>query len=285
MGNAFAGRNPISLTARDVAECVGDLGEAYETYKPRIISNGLSGRILADFTDDDLNTTFKELGITSEIHKKVLMMHTKDLKQASASPQSVLTSSPSAIPSPPTTANAKKKGRPPKILAPPAPPSRVTHAFFTYDWSINEDGSNNHEICKMIAANLKAKGLIIWFDEDEMHGDIRQAVADGIDNTSCVVVFITKRYVEKVGSGNTSDNCCFEFKCAHRKFLLAVVMEDRMMENPASWMGIVGGAVGGNVFINMTEHKNPAVFEAKCDELASRIRQITDRVPSLWYTG
>jgi hypothetical protein len=46
-----------------------------------------------------------------------------------------------------------------------------------------------------------------WFDEEQMRGDINQKMAEGIDNTSVVVVFVTKRYMEKVAGQCGPDEC------------------------------------------------------------------------------
>ena len=40
-----------------------------------------------------------------------------------------------------------------------------------------------------------------------MEGDITGAMAKGIDNSAIVLVFITQRFVKKVASDNSGDNC------------------------------------------------------------------------------
>ena len=153
-----------------------------------------------------------------------------------------------------------------------------TDAFFTHDWGKNEDGTDNHEIVKKINEWMKRHGIITWFDEDCMTDNIQWQMTDGVDKTKCVVVFITKNYLSKVGKGETTDSCCFEFQYEHRRLksskMIPVLME-KSLANQASWTGIVGGALGGKLYIDMTGHQNPAVFEANCEKLASEIRKIT----------
>jgi hypothetical protein len=50
-------------------------------------------------------------------------------------------------------------------------------------------------------------------------------MCNGIDNSKCVVVFITEIYQSKVTGENEYDNCQFEFNyaCNRRKPLLPVV--------------------------------------------------------------
>ena len=104
-----------------------------------------------------------------------------------------------------------------------------------------------------------------------MRGSVQKQMADGIEHTKCVVVFITQRYLDKVASGDTRDNCCFEFQHAMRQLgstkIIPVVVEARM-RNPNGWNGIAGAALGGNLYVDMVEHKNKAVFDSKCHELS-----------------
>lgn len=50
-----------------------------------------------------------------------------------------------------------------------------------------------------------------------MEGNVREKMLEGINNCKCVVVFITKRYMEKVASDNAGDNCKLEFNFAALK--------------------------------------------------------------------
>ena len=46
-----------------------------------------------------------------------------------------------------------------------------------------------------------------------MRGDVNQQMTDGIDDSACVVVFVTSRYISKAGGkgpNGEDDNCKFE---------------------------------------------------------------------------
>ena len=75
------------------------------------------------------------------------------------------------------------------------------HGFLTHDWGIDTQGRPNHERVTSIHQRLKAMGLNNWFDEERMHGNVQLQMCNGIDESAIVVVFVTKRYLEKVGSG------------------------------------------------------------------------------------
>ena len=91
------------------------------------------------------------------------------------------------------------------------PALQRTHAFVTHDWG---EGGRNHALISQINALLKKLGINTWYDEERMSGDIQDAMAEGIENTLCVVVFITSRYYNKVNGKDSRDNCRFEFRHA-----------------------------------------------------------------------
>ena len=81
------------------------------------------------------------------------------------------------------------------------PPPQRFHCFLTHDWGKDELQRDNHARVSEVCKRLKAAGLTPWFDEDQMRGDIHKTMSDALNNSACVVVFITRRYVEKA-SGN-----------------------------------------------------------------------------------
>ena len=124
-----------------------------------------------------------------------------------------------AAESPPTTAQptgdiAAAPTVPSKPVAPPIKlfKSKFT-AFLSHNWGKDDEGRDNHQRVLKLAKALSDAGLPVWTDEDQMHGDILQRMTDGIDDSACVVVFVTKNYITKAGgkgpNGN-NDNCKLE---------------------------------------------------------------------------
>ena len=75
---------------------------------------------------------------------------------------------------------------------------------------MDERGRSNHERVSRVNAALQAAGLVTWFDEERMHGDVVAQMTDGIDHSSLVLVFITHNYINKVagfGPNGANDNC------------------------------------------------------------------------------
>jgi Tfp pilus assembly major pilin PilA len=154
---------------------------------------------------------------------------------------------------------------------------KITHVFLTHNWSDDEDGRNNHDRVSRINKALQRKGFVTWFDEERMDGQIRQKMTEGIKQTHCVVVCITKVYQEKVNAGKRSDNCYFEFDYASRKLsdhMIPVVMESYMLDKRA-WDDRLDSELGGLLYVDMSKG-DEAVFERKCDELATRIGNLIE---------
>lgn len=160
--------------------------------------------------------------------------------------------------------------------------SERTDVFLTHDWG--HDEHDNHMRVSKVNDALKARGLRTWFDTEKMEGNVRKKMISGIENTLCVAVFITKRYLEKVASDNTEDNCQLEFNFACRrktaKRMLPVVMEARMRDT-SRWTGEVGLALGGVLYVDLSAMED--AMDACMDALAARIIAVNGAtLQSIW---
>ena len=145
--------------------------------------------------------------------------------------------------------------------------------FLTHDWSNDELSRNNHDRVSKVNKWLKENGIICWFDEERMKGNIVQQMCNGIDNASIVIVFITKNYITKIvgrGPKEQGDNCLIEYNyCLNRKTtskMLAVVHESCCF-NTQLWVGPVG-LLGPTLYIDNTSDDK---FEKNMQILLSQI--------------
>lgn len=92
-----------------------------------------------------------------------------------------------------------------------------------------------------------------------MVGDILHQMTTGIENTRLVIVFITDNYRKKVNGEDERDNCLIEFRYALSQLgpqkMISVVM-DSGMKNPRDWKGRLGGALGSNLYYDLSEVKD-----------------------------
>ena len=71
------------------------------------------------------------------------------------------------------------------------------HCFLSHNWG-NAPDYENHKNVKRINQALRGRGMVTWFDDDEMHGCAQQRMTEGIDNSQVILLFITKTYRDKV---------------------------------------------------------------------------------------
>ena len=131
---------------------------------------------------------------------------------------------------------------------------------------------------KRINDAIKARGVIPWFDEERMIGEIRQKMVDGIESSDVIVVFVTEAYRDKVNIDNGRDNCRFEFKHAFEQkgpeLMIPVVMEPGM-RNTREWKGLLGAALSTHLYIDFSSaFTDDATFNAKVNELVRSINAL-----------
>ena len=149
--------------------------------------------------------------------------------------------------------------------------SPQSDCFLSHNWGENHI---NHQRVHQINIELQKRGLKTWFDENKIDGNIRYKMAEGIDNTKCVVVFITKEYRDKVNGEDMKDNCKYEFSYAMNQLgsqnMVSVVMEPEMKETN-KWKGELGAALGSMLFVDFSSSSE--IY----DELYKRIKHIIHR--------
>jgi len=159
--------------------------------------------------------------------------------------------------------------------------TRKFHAFLTHDWGV--DGQN-HEKVKLVNSLLKGMGFNTWFDEEELQGDVQEKMQEGIDQSACVVVFITNRYIKKVASSNLSDNCKLEFTYAarnkHKRPLISVVL-DPNARNTDDWVGPVAFHLQGVLYIDMSTAAIDGSRDGPVAKLAKRVEDVINSAPTL----
>jgi hypothetical protein len=146
--------------------------------------------------------------------------------------------------------------------------------FLTHDWGMDEKGRNNHERVSRVNKALQKRGIKTWFDEEKMEGIIRHKMARAITQSKIILVFVTQRYCEKIETGNSLDNCFYEFNYTTitrpSEHIEVAVMEERM-RNSSNWGIRLRAELGSLLYTDMVDDELK-VFERQCDQLAERIR-------------
>ena len=127
-----------------------------------------------------------------------------------------------------------------------------TDVFLSHNWGENDI---NHKRVSVINKKLVELGYRTWFDEKDLSGCIDEKMAEGIEHTKGVIVFLTRAYHEKVNGKNAGDNCKKEFLYASvkkkRSEMVPVVME-KCMRNTDSWSGLIGFNLCKEMYVDMS---------------------------------
>ena len=127
---------------------------------------------------------------------------------------------------------------------------------------------------------LTDAGYTTWCDSEQMIGDVVDRMVDGIDNTHAVLVFVTRRYMEKVASSTgVQDNCKKEFTYATRRLgeakMIPVIMEPDMRDC-SRWTGRLAMELGGTLWVDMSDD---AAVRPTSDGFARLCSEIDGRMP------
>ena len=125
--------------------------------------------------------------------------------------------------------------------------------FLAHEWGTSADGNVTHQRVKKIGEALHQRGLRVWLDENHLRGEVAHGIMNGLKRSKCVVVFLTKRYLERCE--NSNNNCTKEFKAAlkrHKVEGIVVALLDPALRNPESWFGIVDFHLSDKLYIDLT---------------------------------
>ena len=112
-------------------------------------------------------------------------------------------------------------------------------------------------------------------------------MAEGIDHTNTVLIFLTQNFINKVNGKDHHDNCHLEFLYAARTKsrgrLVPVVMEPELRDC-SLWTGVIGMYLRGKMYIDMSGDINNVVYlNERIDELCEMLQKlgvVPSKVPS-----
>ena len=154
----------------------------------------------------------------------------------------------------------------------PVPLPFKYHVFLTHNWGPEE---SNHQRVSQVNEALQTRGILTWFDEDQMRGNIVDQMSRGIDDSMAVIVFVTNEYITKVagqGQNGNNDNCKleFEYACAHKRVENMIVVE--MEDTKKPWIGSVGLHLGQQLYHSFKrDYDLEPCVDALVDEIENRI--------------
>jgi hypothetical protein len=147
-------------------------------------------------------------------------------------------------------------------------------AFLSHAWGA--DGEN-HKKVKRIFDALQERELEFWLDEEQLTPGCRipDVIQTGMEDSHCVVVFITREYLDKINNGDVlQDFCRMEFTRAisMKKKLVTVVMEAEC-RSARAWTGVEKEHLSELLYEDFSIVLEED-FQAKCDHLYASLERV-----------
>ncbi|GBG35113.1 Ankyrin repeat domain-containing protein 50, partial [Hondaea fermentalgiana] len=124
-----------------------------------------------------------------------------------------------------------------KARAAGAPGHRSFHAFLSHEWGKDKWV---HKMAIELALRLRDHDIDVWLDAQQVSGSIHGSMADGIDSSTVFLILATKGYMQKINTGDRSDNCLKEFEYASNKRsnrTVVAALEPDMARPATKWTG------------------------------------------------
>ncbi|KAF0720462.1 Aste57867_288 [Aphanomyces stellatus] len=252
-----------AATPADIAKAVRDVGGAYAAYESGILANGVGGDVLCSLDMEQLPMLFSTIGVTNTIHQAKLAAlfreHRPSLLMRTLTSARLL-----------DAAFNNPSG------------AKAFDCFLSHDWGQDSENRDNHKRVAKVNAFLKERGVRSWFDEEQMGGNIVKAMANGIEESSVALIFVTHRYQTKVNGDNANDNCQLEFgmtKCTQTPARMLPVVMEPAMKSLANWSGQFKMVLGNLLYQDLSMDDDTADFDQSCHALLDRIVALLVKPP------
>lgn len=154
--------------------------------------------------------------------------------------------------------------------------------YLTYNRGLDAHGRVNQERVNNLSQTLESIAFINTIHDDEMEGEnIMTSLNDKCDK---VLVFITKRYIDKVTSKYSHEDSCrmeFDYSARRRgiKNLIPIVMEEEC-KSLKNWKGVLGTTLATQQYIDFSSDEN---LNQVVREIARRVERLN--VEMEWEQG
>ena len=107
--------------------------------------------------------------------------------------------------------------------------------FLSHAWGKDGLDRDNHFRVKELSIKLRKHGYSVWFDDDDMVGNIDKSIIQGINKSSIVIFCLTTKYCDKlnccINEDTPNDNCYKEWNYTLfcKKKILPILMEPQMI--------------------------------------------------------
>lgn len=151
--------------------------------------------------------------------------------------------------------------------------------FLSHTWEKDEENRDTHKRVLEVKKELEKLGIKTWLDEDNIVHDIDGSMSMGINDCTAIIIFITKKYSNKVNHAANDpsciDNCYKECIYAYnsKKPCIPVVFE-KCMKSTKNWEpGLIKFYFGNRLYINGTGND----YNNIANEIVKLIKRTSER--------
>ena len=132
--------------------------------------------------------------------------------------------------------------------------------FLSHAWGKDSLNRDNHIRCKELAKKLIDSGYKVWFDSNDLYGNIDSSIIKGINNSKIVLICLTNSYCNKINNAVhmqcPNDNCFKEWNYSlfKKKTIIPILMEPTMKETFLNGDGVIQLYLNSTMFIDMTDN-------------------------------
>lgn len=128
-------------------------------------------------------------------------------------------------------------------------------AFLSHDWGAR---GQDHATVLEISEKLRGAGKRVWIDEDFLEGNIGAEATEGLQASTRILLFITRRYMNKLA--RTIDDVCKNEFLQAREFhkpedLIAIVIDPAVTDS-SRWTGLLAESKQNVIDFSTPEKRN-----------------------------
>jgi len=155
----------------------------------------------------------------------------------------------------------------------------IWHCFLSQDWRDDSQSDRRMRVARL-HEELQNRGLHVWCDAEgiAVRSDehVANALKTAVDRSHCTLIFISKKYIRKVGEEGSIDKIVLDHaratKCSN---MIPVIMEPSISKDPAPYLDKLGFRSMIQVLIDLSSDDD-AEFERNIEELAITIHRMAD---------
>ena len=99
--------------------------------------------------------------------------------------------------------------------------------FFSHTWEKDEENRDTHKRVLQVKKELEKLDIKTWLDEDNIIHDIDGSMSMGINDCTAIIIFITKKYSNKVNHAANDPSCIDN---CYKECIMLIILKNRVFQ-------------------------------------------------------